>query len=78
MPSISTTAGADPDDPYPSPIQYYLATGKALEARYTPAEWAAMDSLGAAAGAMPSDDEPIDADDTIADDTIGTGGCGGD
>ena len=71
MPSISTTAGADPDDPYPSPIQYYLTTGKVLEARYTPAEWAAMD-LDVAADAMPSEDAPD------ADDTIGTGGYGGD
>lgn len=74
MPPISTAAGADPEDPYPSPIQYYLATGKVLEARYTPAEWAAMVSPGVAAGAMPSEDDSVDVDG----DMIGTSGYGGD
>ena len=42
MPAIATSAGLSEDDPYPSPVQYYLATGKIFEARHTPEEWAAM------------------------------------
>ena len=42
MPPMATGADYSEDDPYPTPQQYYLATGKTYVRRYTPAEWAAM------------------------------------
>ena len=69
MPPIATSAGLSADDPYPSPIQYYLATGKLFQARYTPEEWAAMGqddvAMTAAGGTMPPD-EAIEQDESMA------------
>ena len=83
MRPISTTAGADPDDPYPAPVQYYLATGKTYETRFSPAEWESMTDYGAPA--MPSGSNAADetigaadaADETIAGADDGTGGYDG-
>ena len=84
MPPVLTTAGADPEDPYPAPVQYYLATGKIYETRFSPAEWESMSDYGAPAmpsGSADAADETIAAadaaDETIAAADVGTGGYDG-
>ena len=76
MPSIPTSHGYDATDPYPSPCQYYLATGKTFVRRYSPTEWAAAGALMAGDDEAGSDGSitEIDADDSMpephADDSM--------
>ena len=65
MPPISTSAGLSPDDPYPSPVQYYLATGKRFVCRWTLEEYEATGHV------FPGPMAPGDVGG------VGTGGAGG-